>query len=410
MSQTGILLARQPIFDEGMEVAAYELLHRSMNPEAAVITDGNEASARVLLTAFGNVGISALTQGKPAFINFTEHLVINPPPLDPAHLVVELLEDVEPTPTLVAGLQRLRERGFRIALDDFEHRPGLEALIELADIVKLDVLGLGEARLRAEVRRLRNYPVKLLAEKIESWEVFNHCLDLGCALFQGYFLARPQAVHGKHVVIGRHALLGLMAEIARPDAAPAVLAATIATDPVLGFNLIRFVNSPMYRRATPVESLREAILHLGTERVRSWCYLLLMARVDGKPRELTRLALARARFCELLGAHTGEAGAARCFVMGMLSALDAFFDQPLADLLGNLPLSEDLLAALLGHHGTLGALLESAIAFETGDFDRVPWAALAAAGVDTETVERDYLDSTRWVDEVLSAMPSAPSA
>lgn len=401
MPQSGILLARQPIFDAKLEVAAYELLHRAIDPEVSSVTDGNEASSRVLLTAFGSVGIASLTHGKPAFINFTEHLVINPPPLDPARLIVEILEDVEPTPALLDGVRRLRQQGFRIALDDFEHRPGIEALVELADIVKLDVLTLGDNKLRAQVRLLRNYPVKLLAEKIESWEMYNHCVDLGCVFFQGFFLARPQAVHGRRVVIGQYALLRLMTDIARPDIAPQALASTVATDPVLSFNLIRFVNSPLYRRAAPIESLRDAVTHLGMERVRGWCFLLLMAKVAGKPRELTRIAMTRARFCELLGRHSDRTAGPRCFILGMLSALDAFFDQPLDALLTDLSLSEDLVAALLRREGAFGALLRAALAYEAGDFDSVPWKGLAAAGVDTESVESDYLDSLRWVDEAL---------
>jgi EAL and modified HD-GYP domain-containing signal transduction protein len=402
MPQSGILLARQPIFDAKLEVAAYELLHRSIDPDVSSVVDGNEASSRVLLTAFGAVGISALTHGKPAFINFTEHLVINPPPLDPAHLIIEVLEDVEPTPALLEGLHRLRAQGFRIALDDFEFRPGIEQLVELADIVKLDVLSLGDAGMRNQVRMLRNYPVKLLAEKIETWEVYNHCCDLGCVLFQGYFLARPQPVRGKRLVVGRHTLLKLMAEIAKPDVSPAVLAGTIATDPILSFNLVRFVNSPLYRRQRPIESLRDAVVHLGMDRVRGWCYLLLMAKIDGKPRELTRIAMGRARFCELLGVHIDSSAGPRCFILGMLSVLDAFFDQPLAVLLEELSLSDDLSAALLRHEGTLGAMLRAAIAYEGGDWDAVPWADLAAAGIGAAAVEQHYLDSVAWVDEALA--------
>jgi EAL and modified HD-GYP domain-containing signal transduction protein len=404
MPHSAILLARQPIFDARLELVAYELLHRSIDPDVSSVQDGNEASSRVLLTAFGAVGIGALTHGKPAFINFTEHLVINPPPLDPEHLIVEVLEDVRATPGLLDALRALREQGFRIALDDFAWRPGLEPLIELADIVKLDVLALGDAGLRAQVRQLRNYPVKLLAEKIETWEMFNHCVDLGCALFQGYFLARPQPVHGRRIEVGRHTMLRLMAEIAQADASPQRLAATVATDPLLSFNLIRLANSPLYRRAQPIESLREGIAHLGMERVRGWCYLLLMARIDGKPRELTRLAMGRARFCELLGTRAGTGTGARCFILGMLSVLDAFFDRPLHEVLADMQLSEEMLAALTRRDGTLGALLATAVAFEGASFDSVPWDRLAAAGIRADAVEQDYLASMSWVDETLTAL------
>jgi EAL and modified HD-GYP domain-containing signal transduction protein len=407
MAESAILLARQPIYDAALEVAAYELLHRSVHAEHSAVHDGNEASSRVLLGAFGAVGIGQITEGKPAFINFTEHLIINPPPLDPAHLIVEVLEDVRATPEVLAGLRSLRALGFRIALDDFRHAPELEPLVELADIVKLDVLSLSEQELRAEVRRLRNHPVRLLAEKIESWEVFNHCVDLGFSYFQGYFLARPQPVHGRRMVVGRHTLLTLLAQVADPEVDAARLAATVATDPMLSLNLIRLVNSPLYRRARAIESLRDAIALLGLERVRGWCYLLSLARIDGKPRELTRIAMVRARFCELLGARIEAPLGARGFVLGVLSVLDAFLDQPLAALLEGMDLSADMCEALLEQHGLLGELLATVLAFERADWDAVPWPALAARGIDQSAAEDSYLASLQWVSEALAAIASA---
>jgi c-di-GMP-related signal transduction protein len=277
MPDQPILLARQPIYDASLNVVAFELLYRAISPDAAEMRNGDEASSRVLLSAFGGAGIMDITDGKPAYINFTKHLIINPPPVDPQHLVIEVLEDVLVTPELLDSVRRLRAQGYRIALDDFQHHPSLEPLVELADIVKLDVLELGEVKLRAEVRQLRNYPVRLLAEKIESWEMYNQCVDLGFSFFQGFFLARPQLLHGRRSAPARPAIAALMAQLADPDIGIPELTTTVSADPVLSFNLIRLVNSPMYRRAQPIESVREAIFALGVERVRGWCYLVALA-------------------------------------------------------------------------------------------------------------------------------------
>lgn len=399
-----ILLARQPIYDNTLGVFAYELLHRSIDPESSTVADGDEASSRVLVDAFGSPGLSGLTDGKPAFINFTEHLILNPPPVDPAMLVVEVLEDVPPTPAVVEGLRQLRQRGFRIALDDFRHAEALAPMIELADIVKLDVLAFDPAGLREEVRKLRNYPARLLAEKIESWEVYNHCVDLGFSLFQGFFLARPQPVHGLRLAPSRRALLELMVKIGAPGASIEALASTVATDPLLGFNLIRLVNSPLYRRSAPIDTLREAISRLGIERLRGWCHLLLLTRIDGKPRELTRIAMQRARFAELLCGPQGGGESARGFTMGIISALDAFLDQPLAELVPQLNLGNDMGEALLARSGRLGLILQAVLAFEAADWESVPWAALAARGLDKPAVESAYLESIRWTNETLGTI------
>ncbi|MBK6280828.1 MAG: HDOD domain-containing protein [Gammaproteobacteria bacterium] len=404
MPDQPILLARQPIYDASLNVVAFELLYRSISPDAAEIRNGDEASSRVLLSAFGGTGIMDITDGKPAYINFTKHLIINPPPVDPQHLVIEVLEDVLVTPELLDSVRRLRAQGYRIALDDFQHHPSLEPLVELADIVKLDVLELGEVKLRAEVRQLRNYPVRLLAEKIESWEMYNQCVDLGFSFFQGFFLARPQLLHGRRSAPARPAIAALMAQLADPDIGIAELTTTVSADPVLSFNLIRLVNSPLYRRAQPIESVREAIFALGVERVRGWCYLVALAGIGGKPSELTRIAMRRARFCELLGEIATGAVPGRCFTAGILSTLDAFMDAELGELLASLALSGEMHAALLAREGCMGVVLDTALAFETGSWARVPWSMLAAHGIDQLAAERAYLDSLHWVSETLGAI------
>lgn len=401
MSRQPILLARQPIYDASLEVVAFELLYRPTLLDTSGIENGDEASSRVLLTAFGSDSILNVTDGKPVFINFTSTLVVDPPPIDPQQLVVEILEDVPVTTELLQGVQRLRKRGYRIALDDFQHHPSLAPLVELADIIKLDVLELGEVRLRAEVRKLRNYPVRLLAEKIESWEMFNHCVDLGCSYFQGYFLARPQLMHGKRMVPARTAVVALMSRITQSDISVAELAATIKTDPILSFSLIRLVNSTAYRRAVPVESSRDVILTLGVERVRGWCCLMILSRLDGKPGELRRIALIRARFCELLGTRIEQQLAGRCFTMGILSTLDAFLDDRLERIIATLQLSTELRDALLAHQGTMGVILAAARAFELASWAQMPWQALERLGIDQQLAENMHLDSLRWVSETL---------
>ena len=111
--------------------------------------------------------------------------------------------------------------------------------------------------------------------------------------------------------------------------------------------------------------MREAIAARGVERVRGWCYLLVLARIGGKPSELTRIAMRRARFCELLGDIATGAAPGRCFTAGILSTLDAFMDEELEVLVGSMSLSAELRAALLGREGCMGAVLETALAFET---------------------------------------------
>jgi EAL and modified HD-GYP domain-containing signal transduction protein len=398
-----LLLARQPIFDAALNVFAYELLHRSIDPDRATALDGSAASSQLLLDAFGPTGITDISEGKPVFINFTEHLVLHPPSPVPPQLVVEVLEDVPATPGVIAGLRALRERGFRIALDDFRHHAALAPMLEVADFVKLDVLAMSEPELRTEVRKLRNYPVRLLAEKIESWEMHNHCVDLGFSYFQGFFLAHPQTFHGERPGVDETAILGAIGALLRAqDHAPA-LASAITCDPMTRLRLLNLANGPDGDTQAVLHTPEEVIARLGPRTAGRAC-IAILAGITHKPRELLRLALARSRFCEQLGLLCGPVLAARAFETGTLSLLDAFLDRPLPELLHVLNASATPVGALLHLEGDTGALLSAATAFETATWDAVPWERLAAIGITKADAESAYLESLHWVSGALQAL------
>ncbi len=400
---SSLLLARQPIFDASLNVFAYELLHRSMDPRRFSVGDGDVASSQLLLDAFGPAGIANLTEGRPAFINFTEHLILNPPSVATGQIIVEVLEDIPPTPLVIDGLAALRERGFRIALDDFRHHAAMEPMLELADIVKLDVLAMSEPQLRAEVRKLRNHPLRLLAEKIESWEMHNHCVDLGFSYFQGFFLAHPQAVHGERPGPDESALLASMAGLLRARTPAEFVSALEQPDPLPGLRLLRLANGPDREGERTLATLDDVVDTLG-RRTAGRASIAMLAGVTGKPRELVRLALARARACELLGNACSPGLGAGGFEAGLFSLLDAFLDRPLPGLLQSVGAHPQLRAALCERSGSEAALVATAIAFEQAQWNTAPWEHLSALGVDKADAERAYLDSLVWADQGLQAM------
>lgn len=190
------LLARQPVYDRNLRLFGYELLfrHDDVTDEARVV-DGDQASSDVILGAFVRREFDRVVHGMQAFVNVTPNLILDGSlrALPKDRVIFEILEDVVPDAALIDAVRALVHDGWRFALDDFTWRPEIEPIVPLADIVKLDVVALGDG-LEAEVRRLRPYRTRLLAEKIETLEVLERCQDLGFSYFQGYFLSRPRLV------------------------------------------------------------------------------------------------------------------------------------------------------------------------------------------------------------------------
>jgi hypothetical protein len=131
-------VARQPILDLQGRVFGYELLFRS-GPEAVFRGNGDMAS-RTMLDNSVIFGLEKLTTGLPAFVNCTtqtlteDHVLVMSPELT----ILEILEDVEPTPSVIEACVKLKKAGFRLALDDFMWKAELEPLVKLADYIKVD--------------------------------------------------------------------------------------------------------------------------------------------------------------------------------------------------------------------------------------------------------------------------------
>ena len=283
-------------------------------------------------------------------------------------------------------MPELKHRGYRLALDDFEHSPGTERL-ELADVVKLDIIQLGREGLSEQAVHARRYGAKVLAEKIGTHADHAYCLQAGCDLFQGYFYRRPELIAGRRLDASRLPLLRLIAALQDPAIELRQLERLLARDVRLSYRLLRYINSAFFGLRCEVSSIAQALALLGLEQLKRWATLTIFAGVDGKPHELTLTALVRARFCELAACSPMIPGtSSELFMLGLFSVIDALLDTPIEDLLATVPLPEEMRDALIAHRGEMGALLDCVTALEAGEFDRAKTIVSGASEIYTESL------------------------
>jgi c-di-GMP phosphodiesterase len=388
-----VFVGRQPIYDRQLDVYAYELLFRSGEGNHAGVMDGDQATSQVILNTFMEIGLETIVGPNLAFINLTRDFILQDySPVFPAgRVVMEVLEDIPVDAELVEAVRRLSSRGYLIALDDFMYHERLQPLVEVADIIKVDVLTLDQATLQEHVIALRQYKVKLLAEKVETQDHFKYCRELGFDYFQGYFFCKPEVIKGHRVPANRLVTLQLLAKLQDPETDFADLEKVISRDVSLSYKLLRVVNSAFYALPRKVESLRQALLLLGTRNIATWVSVILLSGIDDKPHELMVTAMVRAKMCELLAQVLGQRSKEAFFTVGLFSALDALLDSPMEDILKSLPLSDDITAAILSYEGMLGAALQCVLAYERGDWDNVHCAAL-----DSTSITDTYLQAIAW--------------
>lgn len=389
-------IGRQPIFNDRQQVVGYELLYRQRDGYWANVVDGDQATSHVIMHSFWELGMSKVVGDHKAFINVTKGFLLDKdllPPPSP-QLVLEILEDIMIDDAITAAVRDLKDRGYIIALDDFVYHEDLRPLVEMADIIKLDVQELGCERLEEHLHLLKQYPLKLLAEKVETPEMFEYCSSLGFDYYQGYFLCRPRILHGKRLPANRLNAMRMMAKLQSQELDIQGLEQLISHDPALSYRMLRYINSAAFSLRKNIQSIRHAIIYLGEKEIRRWATLIALAGIDDKPDALVNTSLIRARMCDLLTALDSPQQRDSAFVVGLFSTLDAMMDQPLDVVIEALPLSPDIVAALLHREGPYARVLEITLAYERGDWDTLE--RLTGSGNSVSTV---YLEALGWAEE-----------
>lgn len=364
-------------------------------------------AADVIVHACLNIGLDQLTSGRSAYLNFTRDMLVGRAYtlLPPESVVIELLETVEPDEAVEHACEELVDAGYALALDDFVWSPSYRRLLELATIVKVDVLDQAATHLDEVAQRLAPYDVRLLAERVETAEVRTMCAGLGYELFQGYYFARPEMVKNRALMSDELAIVQAMTIMRDPRTTDAEAETAFTSDIGLSYKLLRMVNSAA-RGGRGIESIRHALRLSGRTELSKWLGLLLMSSIAARGaanRELLHLAVQRARLCELLGGSTGqERDTSALFLVGLFSLLDAISGIPMPKLLESISLAPALRQALMGRTGPYAGPLSLAEAYEQGAWSEVI-AQASSSGLDAAQVGALYVQSLAWTrDRLLS--------
>jgi len=402
--QDQIYLGRQPILNEKQATVAYELLFRSGTHNASNVTDDLMASANVIINTISQFGIEHVLGGHLGFLNVSHQLLMSDllELLPPEHMVVEILETVEINESVTARCRELKAAGFRIALDDFVYNPSYDPLLEIIDIIKFDVMLSSREEIAQGLKAIRKHPhIKLLAEKVEKQEEFQHFLGTGFSMFQGYFFAKPTVMTAKKASPAQMTLLRLMGMIMK-DEADLQVEKVFKESPQLSIGVLRLVNSVGMGLRQKVGSIHKALMVLGQRQLLRWVQLLLYSQgSDSMSSPIFQLAAVRSRFMELVAQSlANELKQAKglsdhAFMVGILSLVDVVLNMKMEDVLSELNLVEEITEALLQRKGFLGSLLTLSEKMEAGDFNGV--SALAQElGLHADALNGAQLEAIRW--------------
>jgi len=391
-------IARQPILTRDQKVFGYELLFRNSTENSFPNIDPNEATSKLLLQQHLLGNIQTLCMGKQAFINFHARTLLNDFPsfLNARTVWVELLETVGVDAPLLEACNATRAKGYRIALDDHDFAGQWEPLIPMINMVKVDIQEQG-LELDEKIRFFKQKGVPLLAERVETRDEFERCLELGFDYFQGFFFEKPQIVRQKSLSPNHISMLSLLSEAHKKELDLDAIRQAIEHDLSLTYSLLKLVNSALHGGRKKIENIQHALVYLGTTEIRRFVTLVVLANVAaGQPEELTIKSVTRARFMELVTVEVlSEKHHSSAFLTGMLSLLDIILGLSMNDVLKQLPLSKDITKALKTREGVWGYLLQMTELYERGEWDALDKHPLKQKLNGTD-IGQLYIDASQW--------------
>lgn len=360
-----VVVARQPVADATGAVVGYELVHRAggggVGPGAGAEAAGSTVTVAALLGSLG-FGVDELVGRLTVFCRVSRGVLSGEVPisLPTERTVLDVPARLLLDPAMREGCRRLGEQGHDIAvsgLDALRGVPGTEVLMSLADIVRVELGAQSTEEVLALVAHHQRAGRALWAVGCDSPQQVAWAIEHGFDLVQGRAVHRPTVVTGKTVAPSARAQLQLSTTLLGGEVSVERLQTILRGEPALVVQLLSLASQGAaggLRRT--VRSLREALVLLGTDRLRQWAGVMLLHRHSSQPTDALATGLARARMCELLAPREGI-DPEFAFTAGLLSAVDRVLGVPVEEVRRQLEIDPELAAAAFDRETPLGVLV-----------------------------------------------------
>lgn len=384
-------IARTPIFDGWNRVHGYHLAFWETPPKGESPSNSAGNGSRI--------EVEVVTRGLPAFVHCPQsELDADFPQALPPRLTVL---DMDVTPELEIRAEQiiaLKQTGFRIALRGVPNESSV--LWPLADYLLVDAERMGTPDRLKLIGRMRDSETRLVAVNVETQREFRERFDQGFDYFQGNYLFRPEPLPIHSIPPNRMVHLEILEELQKDPVDIERLSQLIKCDASLTYRLLRLVNSPLCATRQEITSIKAALLLLGENTARRFATTALAAEFNAdQPSEILRIAMERARFCELAAPLAGQS-ASEQYLIGLISVFPAMLRITMNEILKTLPLRERTRAVLLGQQCPEALLIDWITYHEQGDWNLCE-SIVQSGGLSKELIIQRHAEATAWADLVL---------
>jgi EAL and modified HD-GYP domain-containing signal transduction protein len=230
----------------------------------------------------------------------------------------------------------------------------------------------------------------------------------GYALFESRFLRLDQAAVETSVSPLKMNMIQLMNTVQDDNFEFEAVARVVGSDPALAISLLKLVNARAH--GGKIKSIQQAVAMLGQQEVRKWVTTAVTQSLgEGRPNEITRISLLRAKFAESLApmyelAHMS----AGIFLTGLFSLLDVMLEVPMEQALRMVSVSDITMNALANKTGLFYPVLEMVESYERADWVTVS-RMMIVHSIDSQALTDAYMEAMVWYKNIVSAAEEEPA-
>ncbi|MEF2145466.1 MAG: HDOD domain-containing protein [Desulfovibrionaceae bacterium] len=393
----GLFMVRWPVFERSQGIWGYELA-------AGDAVGSSEQAAQCVLGEALSVSLAGVDQNKMLFAPFTRSMLVEDrfTDLPNGRTYIQLGPDVPADAEVLSAVARLHEAGYCLALDQYGLEEDREPLARQADLLKLMIRGRHPREVIGMAAGLKGHPAALMAMGVDDWQTFEGVKALGFALYQGNYFGKPRIEPGRKLSVNTLTKIRILGQLLEPGRDLSEVAPIIATDPMLSYRLLRFINSAAFDLLQKVSTVEQAVNLLGMKALKQWAMFMVVADLDGTGRgeELTYLALQRGRFMEQCSVEVEEKPLPpqALFLAGLFSLLDALLGLPMREALRDLPVEEVLVEGLCGKPGWIKTWLDLVGCVEKGEWKKAA-EFCEKLGLRPRVAAVQYLKASTWAGE-----------
>lgn len=397
-------IARQAIFNRQSKTIGYELLFRDSPDNKFPEIDQDVATSKMIIQNHIHGSIEAISLGKPAYINFTEKSLINKYPLmfDKNSIVIELVGHEKVTDKLVKIIKYYYEKGYKIALTEYDLDHQWDVLFEYVSLLKVNVDVVNPKRLISVVKRLKPFNVEIAAERVETKFQYLALVEVGFDYYQGFFYHEPEIVEGKALTPIKTQMLELMSETFNSPLVFERIADIIGHDVNLSISLLKMVNNVATGTKIEITSLKQATAYLGENKLKQFVSILALSKLTtDKTDEISKQALITGKLMASIATADSAFASVRdyAFITGLLSSIEVLLGLPIEEIVKTMPLAQPIEDALTERSGILGELLDFTINYITGQ-EQSTTEQESAYHLNSETLHKEFVDASLWCQKL----------